>query len=386
MASIDRVTNDSPGWDVEYDARSPVKRQKVAERAAKNGGKRIAILGAGGIGSVVGGLLAHAGHDVTLVDAWYEHINAVQKNGLLVQIAQREGPCKEVRTYPRAVHLKDLQAENGLFDYGFIAVNAYDTDWATALLDRYMKREGVLCCFQNGLNDERVAAVAGVDRTLGVVITISSAVYEPGVTIRTDLQDQSFKVGDIGGTDNARARELAGWLDAAIGRSTVTSDLVGQRWSKLMVNSMNNGLAGLTGWKTAFTRTHKDTRRIGIQIAAEAVRVARAHGHEPGSVMSLTPQAIVDAAEGCNVAAALAQLDACAGNAGELSRPSFGQDVLKGRRTEIDFINGLVMRKGREVGVPTPFCDRIVAIVDGLGVGFKPSPDHIAPLVGMLPR
>ena len=208
MASIDRVTNDSPGWDVEYDARSPVKRQKVAERAAKNGGKRIAILGAGGIGSVVGGLLAHAGHDVTLVDAWYEHINAVQKDGLLVQIAQREGPCKEVRTYPRAVHLKDLQAENGLFDYGFIAVNAYDTDWATALLDRYMKREGVLCCFQNGLNDERVAAVAGVDRTLGVVITISSAVYEPGVTIRTDLQDQSFKVGDIGGTDNARAREL----------------------------------------------------------------------------------------------------------------------------------------------------------------------------------
>ena len=63
-----------------------------------------------------------------------------------------------------------------------------------------------------------------------------------------------------------------------------------------------------------------------------------------------------------------------------------GQDVLKGRRTEIEFLNGYVSEQGRKAGVPTPYSDKIVQLVNSLGVGFKPSPDHIKPLVTMLPR
>ena len=135
---------------------------------------------------------------------------------------------------------------------------------------------------------------------------------------------------------------------------------------------MNNALAGLTGWKTAYTRTHPDTQPVGIQLAAEVVRVARAKGLRLEQVMGLSADAIVDAAEGRNVQLVRDQLQTMAQNAGGDSRPSFGQDVLKKRRTEIEQLNGLVAREGRSVNVPTPFCDAVTSIVTSLGVGFEP--------------
>merc|ERR1712039_117369 len=180
--------------------------------------------------------------------------------------------------------------------------------------------------------------------------------------------------------------ELADMLTAAIGPSMVTTNLWGQRWSKLMVNCMNNAQAGLTGWKTAYTRTHPKTQAIGIQLAAEVVRVAKAHGHQVENVMSLTPETILDAAAGKDLEAAQTQLSKCGSEAGDASRPSFGQDVLKKRRTEINQLNGYVVSKGREKDIPTPFCERITGIVNTLGVGFDPDPNHIQPLFDMLPK
>ena len=351
--------------------------------------QRIGVLGAGGIGSVVGGYLAAAGHDVTLIDPWFEHIDAVQHGGLLI----RDADGKETATTPVALHFSDLQSVNECFDMGIVAVNEYDASWAAACLDRYVKplsEGGVLCCFMNGVNDDKmakaVAASGGAARVLGAIMTISAAVYDPGVALRTDKNAHCFKVGELeGATDTARARLLAAMLDEAIGPSSVTPNLWGQRWSKLIVNCMNNALAGLTGWKTAACRTHSSTQPVGILLAGEVVRVARAAGKEVEDVMGLSPDAILAAAEGEATAlvAVQAQLGAMAAAAGDLSRPSFGQDVLKGRRTEIDGLNGLVSRTGREVGVPTPFCDAITALVTKLGVGFQPDPAHVEPLLTM---
>ena len=83
--------------------------------------KRVIILGAGGIGSVVGGLLAHSGHEVTLTDPWHEHIQAIVDNGLLVRTTAKD---EEVLTRPKALHFKDLSGNDEQFDMGFVAVNA----------------------------------------------------------------------------------------------------------------------------------------------------------------------------------------------------------------------------------------------------------------------
>ena len=124
---------------------------------------RIGIIGAGAIGCMVGGLLTRAGHDVTLADQWPEHVEAMRKDGLRLS-----GTCGELLIPVKAMHLHELQRVTTPFDAVFIAVKSYDTEWATALGISYLARpNGVVVDFQNGINDERVAAVAGRERTLG---------------------------------------------------------------------------------------------------------------------------------------------------------------------------------------------------------------------------
>ena len=127
--------------------------------------KRIGIMGAGAIGSVVGGMLTRAGHDVTLIDQWPAHVSAMQTTGL-----QLSGTCGEHLVPVKAVHLCDAQAIGEPFDAMFLSVKGYDTDWATLFAIRFLSQpDGVIVDFQNGMNDERVAALAGRERTLGCV-------------------------------------------------------------------------------------------------------------------------------------------------------------------------------------------------------------------------
>jgi 2-dehydropantoate 2-reductase len=341
---------------------------------------RIAILGAGAIGSVVGGMLTRAGTDVTLVDQWPEHVEAMKRDGLRLS-----GTCGEHVVPVRAVHLHELQSVPEPFDAVFVAVKSYDTEWAAQLAAGYLRRpDGVVVDFQNGINDERVAAVVGRERTLGCVIVISAGMYEPGHAIRTDTTAVGFKIGELDGRDTPRAQALAAVM-GAVAPTRVTTNLWGERWSKLAVNCMGNALAGLSGLGSAEIRLEPGPRRIAIQLGAEAVRVGRALGHEIEPLIGIDAQRIVDAAEGRGLAAVEADLAAEATRRTG-GRPSFLQDVMKRRRTEIDYLNGYVAQQGRLAGVPTPFNDAIVAAVHAHGVGrLTPDPKNLAPLLALLP-
>ncbi len=302
---------------------------------------RIGIVGAGAIGSVVGGLLTKAGQDVTLLDQWPEHVEAMREHGLRLS-----GTCGEHVVKVKACHLHEAQAIEEPFDAVFVAVKSYDTEWATALAVRHVRPDGVVVDFQNGINDERVAAIAGRGRTLGCVITIEAGMYEPGHATRTDTGKIGFKIGELDGQDTPRARELARIL-SDVAPAHVTTNLWGERWSKLAVNCMANEIEPIYG------------------IAA---------------------QRFVDAVQGRGLADV--ERDMAAG-ARHLSggRPSLLQDVLRGRRTEIDYLNGHVCRQGRRVGVPTPVNDAVVQAIHDHGVGrLKPDLKNLEPLARVLPR
>lgn len=340
---------------------------------------RIGIIGAGAIGSVVGGLLTRAGRDVTLIDQWPEHVEAMKRHGLRLS-----GTSGEHRVPVRALHIHELQAVREPFDAAFIAVKGYDTEWATALGLPYLREpEGVVVGFQNGVNDDRIAAVAGRERTLGCVITIAAGLYEPGHAIRTDTGRIGFRIGELDGGDTARARGLVALLEE-VAPATLTTNLRGERWSKLAVNCMANPLAGLTGLDSAQVRSLPEPCRVAIQIAREVITVGRALGHEVEPIYGINPQRLVDAAEGHEVEAVMADMAAGARHLAG-GRPSLLQDVLKGRRTEIDFLNGYVARQGRTVGVKTPFNDAIVELFHRHGPGFGPDPRNLEPLLRLLP-
>jgi 2-dehydropantoate 2-reductase len=339
---------------------------------------RIGIIGAGAIGCVVGGLLARAGEDVTLVDQWPEHVEAMRAHGLRLS-----GTCGDHLVRVRALHIHELQQVAEPFDTVFIAVKSYDTEWATALGVTYLKPDGVVVDFQNGINDHRVAAVAGRERTLGCVILISAGMYEPGHALRTDAGKSAFKIGEHDGTDTPRARRLAEML-SAVAPAQVTTNLWGERWSKLAVNCMVNPLSGLSGLGTAEVRLDPAARRLAVFLGAEVISVGRAAGHEVEPIWGIATQRFVDAAAGRGLAEVEQAVSADAASR-KGGRPSMLQDVMRGRRTEVEHLNGYVSAEGRRLGVPAPLNAAVVDVFRALGATVKPDPGHLEPLYRLVP-
>src|SRR5262249_54043945 len=156
------------------------------------------------------------------------------------------------------LHLHEAQLLSPEFDAVLLAVKGYDTEWATMFAIRFLKPDGVVVDFQNGINDERVARVAGRERTLGCVITIGAGLYEPGYVLRTD-DGGGFKIGELDGRDTERARRLVEAVNHAA-PTKLTTNLFGERWSKMAVNCMANPLAGLSGLGTSEVRSNPVSR------------------------------------------------------------------------------------------------------------------------------
>ena len=246
---------------------------------------RIGIIGAGAIGGVVGGMLTRAGYDVTLFDHWVEHIDEMKRNGLRLS-----GPLiGDIRVPVQARHLYEAQEISEPFDIGIVAVKSYDTEWASAFISPLVEEDGAIVDFQNGINDERVAAVVGRERTLGCVITIGCGMYDPGHCIRTDTRTLGFKVGELDGSDSDRARDIAAIINHVAGAES-TTNLWGERWGKLAVNCMANPIAGLSGYGSGEVRARDDTRWLCTRIAAEVIQVGRACGHTSTASGASTPR------------------------------------------------------------------------------------------------
>ena len=339
---------------------------------------RIAVIGAGAVGSIIGGLLAKSGQDVTLVDQWPEHVEVMKDRGL-----QLSGSCGEHTIPVRALHLHELQAVSDPFDVAFVAVKSYDTEWATWLTVAHLRPDGVVVDSQNGINDERVAAIAGPTRTLGCVVLLGAALPEAGHAMRTDEGTLGFKIGELDGSDTPRARTVVGLLEP-VAPTTLTTNLRGERWSKLTVNCIANPLAGLAGLGTADVRSDLVTRRLAIHLGAEAIQVGQALGYAVEPIWGIAAERFVAAAEGRGLGAVEADISRDAKSRGS-GRPSLLQDVLRRRRTEIDYLNGYVVERGLHARVLTPFNAAVVSIYHELGIGFTPSRDNLQPLIRMLP-
>ena len=145
----------------------------------------------------------------------------------------------------------------------------------------------------------------------------------------------------------------------AVAPATVTRNLWGERWSKLALNCMANPIAGLTGLGTAAVRVEPGPRRLAVHLGAEVIGVGRARGFEVEPIWGIAAGRFVDAAAGCGLAEVEAEISRDArSRAG--GRPSLLQDVMRGRRTEIEDLNGYVVAQGRKVGVATPVNEAVV--------------------------
>ena len=332
--------------------------------------KRIAVVGSGAVGGYLGGHLARAGHDVTLIDPWPEHIEAIRKNGLdLSGMTDEESYSVQVPT----MHITEVQSlsKQRPIDIAIISSKSYDTEWSTVLIRPYLSSDGFVVSAQNSINEETIARVVGWGRTIGCVVGNNFGVdlYEPGRIRRTmprDFKVKSIYVGEAHGRITPRVEKLRDML-AVIDGTDVTTNLWGERWSKLCVNGMRNGVSAATGMSGNERDAHETIRRVVIRLGGEAIRVGRALGYQLGHITGIDPSRLLAASEGDP--AALAEVEAhmtkgansqARSNA---QRPSMAQDIQKGRRTEIGELNGFIVQKAKEAGCVATTHERIVEIV-----------------------
>lgn len=340
--------------------------------------KKILFVGAGAIGSYIGSFLTRAGHDVTLIDPWAEQVETVRQKGISVT-----GPHDPFTARPKIFHLHESQRLPRDFEVAFVAMKVYDTEWATQLALRHLAADGVVVSSQNCWPDPRVASVAGAERSLGLIMSkIGVALWTPGQVERgmekgAGKGHDVFRVGEHDGRVTKRAQEIAEML-AVVDGAQVTENLWGERWSKLCANSMGNPVQAMSGLGSLDIASSEVGRAITIHLAGESARVGLAQGYTIPKFNGEAAERWADSTRRETWQALDAMLTPKAAG-GRNWKASMAQDVHKGRPTEIDYMNGHVVAKGKETGVPTPISAATVSVVREIDGGTrKQAPENIA--------
>jgi 2-dehydropantoate 2-reductase len=296
---------------------------------------KLAIIGAGALGSVIGFHLA-ASNNVILIDLWQEHINAINTHGLCCVADDSE----QIRFLPATTDPALVEP----VPVALITVKAAQTSWAATVAAQILQPDGVAYTLQNGLgNAELLAHQLGTQRVGQGVTTLGATLVAPGRVRLAGRGTTTFSATP----SLSIAYAVADVFRACALPASVSTDLIGLVWNKLIVNVGINALTAILKVPNGALATIPEASKLVRCAVEEAVTVAQAAGITIG---------LADP-----VAETLAVAQATAAN-----RSSMLQDILRGAPTEIETINGAIVREGQRLGVPTPFnaflCDLITAL------------------------
>jgi 2-dehydropantoate 2-reductase len=321
---------------------------------------KIAVVGTGAIGAAVGADLTRAGLDVTLIDQWPSHVEAMRANGVRVEMPE------ETLTVPvRALHLCEVATLREPFDIVLIVVKAYDTRWACELIKPMVKPTGLVVGLQNGMTIDDVASIVGQERTLGAVVEIASNMFEPGVVERqTPPSGTWFAIGADDESTRGRESEVGELLRHA-GTTEISNDIRSAKWMKLVVNASEFLASSILNLPLADAVQVPGVREVMREAGKEAIETALGLGHR---LVPIFGKDRVDENDPDHYANAL--LDAVLSDwTLPDTRVAVLQDWMKGRRAEVDEINGLVVAGQREIGGIAPVNSKLVDIAHQIESG-----------------
>ncbi len=337
--------------------------------------QKIAVVGTGANGSCVSADLTHAGHDVTMIDQWPEHVNAMRASGLTIAM-----PQEELHVAVNAHHLCELCTLNDTYDVVFIFVKAYDTRWACEFIKPYLKPDSLVIGVQNAMTAPDIAEIVGPERTLGCVVELSSEITAPGrVQRNTPPSGTWFALGSFDAASRGRESDIEPLLSHS-GRVSLSDAILSAKWMKLTVNAMTMGPHSLLGLMTREAIAIPEMREVALRAGSEALAVGQKRGHSIEPVFGLIREDI----EGSNRLLEVL-LDKIIADVGPNGRATVLYDHDNGRRSEVEEINGLVVEGGAEFGIPTPANARVVEITRRIHTGeLKPDPANLADLLACL--
>lgn len=316
---------------------------------------KIAIVGAGSLGIVVGARLAARFPDLVLVDADRANVAALNEHGARVTGSM---------TLTVPVTAVEPGQMGGVFHLVFLLTKQTYNDVALPQLLPHLGAESVVCTLQNGIPEDSVAAIVGKERTVGGTVGFGATYIAPGVSQLTSTAEavakHAFEIGEVTGGVTPRLRSIADVL-SSVGHCEIVEDLMAIRWSKLLMNATFSGVSTALSCTFGEVLDSRPAMEFLARVADELIRVAHATGHRLAPMQGEDMDSL-RFAEGETLADKLPLYERVWRHHA-LLRASMLQDLEKGRKTEIGAINGYVVERGREAGVATPFNRLIVELI-----------------------
>jgi 2-dehydropantoate 2-reductase len=294
--------------------------------------ERVVIVGAGAVGCYFGGMLARAGVPVTLIGR-SAHIDAIRRDGLFLERS-------DFQEFVRPDADTDIRAVSG-GTIVLLCVKTIDTETAAAAMATHLREGALLVSLQNGVdNAERIERATGMN-AIPAVVYVAVAMSGPGRVKHSGRGD--IIIG--GASPGAALQRVAQLFEGAGIQCRISNDIAVELWTKLLTNCAYNAISAVTQSRYGPIREHPLTRAVMEELIGEVAAIGRAAG-----------VALPDREE--LMAAALAL-----GDAMTTATSSTAQDIARGRPTEIDSLNGYIVRRGKELGIPTPVNNTLYALV-----------------------
>lgn len=314
---------------------------------------RNAIYGAGSLGTVLGAYITKNGGQVDLINRNKAHVEILNTKG-----------AKIIGTVDMTVPVTAITPDRMEGKYDVIVLltkQLFNKDVVTMLKD-YLSEEGVIVTLQNGIPEPGIAEIVGANHTMGCAVEWGAALIEPGVCELTSAPDSlSFHMGKLEGITDAQVKMVKDLLELMCPVHE-EENLMGARWSKLLINATFSGLGTVVGGVFGDVSEDKDAQKVAIRCMKECIDVGHATGTEFAPVQGKNIVGLfyykgaLKRALGC-------KLLPIAMKKHRLIEPSMLQDLKKGKPCEIDAINGVVCEFGRKHNIPTPINDKIVEII-----------------------
>jgi 2-dehydropantoate 2-reductase len=300
---------------------------------------KICFIGAGALGSSLGGTLAFNGLDVTLIDHFQAHVDKMNQDGLTLI----EGEEKRVVKVKAATSTEGL----GIMDLVIVLVKSFGTRAAIEKALPIIGENTLVLSLQNGLgNEEIIMEVVGPERVIGGKTYAGGVFLGPGEVIAGTINKLTV-IGEMDGRVTERIKNVAAALTAHGLMTEISENIVGMIWDKLLINAATGAISAITRLPYGGLYNVREVKDVAIDAVAEGIAVAKAKGIQ---LSVEDPSAIwYKAAAGLPY----------------MFKASMLQSIEAGKATEVDFINGPLVRWGEALGIQTPVNKTLVAMIKG---------------------
>ena len=327
---------------------------------------KCAIYGAGSLGTVLGAYMTKNGAEVELINRNKAHVEALNANG-----AHIRGTVDFVQ--PVKAVTPDMM--EGKYDVFFLMTKQLFNKEVVTMLKDFLTEDGVIVTLQNGIPEPGVAEVVGSAHTMGCVVEWGASLDEPGVcTLTSEPDSLSFHMGTMEGITEAQISLVKGLLEKMC-PVYMEDNLIGARWSKLLINATFSGIGTVIGGTFGDVCTNPKARKLAVECMKECIDVGHAAGAVFAPVQGKNVTGLFYYRTPLKKAFAKLLVPVAMKKHKDIV-PSMLQDLRNGKKCEIDAINGVVCEWGEKTGVNTPVNNKIVRIIKDIQNGSRTAGIH----------